>query len=273
MKDAAVVRIFKDYARVDYQDYRPAVLYLNDEYWGIHNIRELITPHHFRYHYDVDDDLVDILEGSPLSPEVDDGSSEAFLSEVIQFMENNDLADAENYLTICERIDIGNFIDYVIIETYVGNRDWPVTNSKWWRENSAGSKYDKWRWIAFDHDVAFTSKYVKDVWIGDLYGEPHDPDKVPGFFIFNHLIRNDDFTREFLSRYMFFIETVFEPERVEGIVMGIKKSLEEEYPRHMEKWRTLPVRQWESSVEQIVSVNHERNKIMKDIISGLYETY
>lgn len=273
LKDAAVVQIFKEYARVDFQAYRPAVLYLNGEYWGIHNMREMKTPHHFMFHYNVDDDLVDILEGSPLTPGVDDGSSDAFLREVIGFIENNDLAVTGNYQMISEKIDIGNLIDYTIIETYVGNRDWPVTNSKWWRENLKGGQHNKWRWIAYDHDVAFTSRYVKDVWIGNLYGESHNSEKDPGFFIFNNLIRNDAFTREFLERYIFFIETVFDPDRVERIIMGMKESLQEEYPRHQKKWHTLPKLRWESSIEKIVSVNRERNEIMKEIIYALYEGY
>ena len=273
LKDAAVIEVFKEFARVDFQEYQPSVLYLNGEYWGIHNIREMKTPHHFRYHYDVDDDLVDMLEGSPLSPEVDDGSRDGFLLEVIDFIENNDLAITENYLKIADRIDIGNLIDYIIIETYVCNRDWPVTNSKWWRENREGGLYNKWRWIAFDFDLALSPKHVNDVWIGDLYGEPLNPEKEPGFFIFNNLIRNDAFTREFLSRYIFFIETVFDPDRVEDIIMRMKENLEEEYPRHQEKWHTLPKWLWESSVEKIVSVNRERNEIMREIIYALYEGY
>ena len=273
LKDAAVVQIFKNYARVDYQAYSPSILYLNEEYWGIHNIREMITPHHFGFNYNVDDDLVDLLEGSPLAPEVDDGSSELFLLEVIDYIKNNDLSDTEHYNVIINRIDIENFIDYIIIETYVGNRDWPITNSKWWREKKEEGQFNKWRWVAFDHDVAFRSKDVKNVWIGDLYGEAFNSEKNDGFFIFNNLILNEAFKKEFLSRYLYFIETVFDPDRVERIVREIKENIEEEYPKHQEKWHTLPRRQWESSIEEIISVNRERNEIMKEIIYALYEEY
>jgi len=271
LKDAAVIQIFKDYARVDYQEYRPSVLYLNGEYWGIHNLREMITPHHFRFHYNVDDDLVDLLEESPLAPESDDGSSGAFLQEVIGYIKANDLADPESYHTISEKIDIGNFMDYIIIETYVGNTDWPITNSRWWRENRVDGRYYKWRWVAFDHDVAFRPEKVKEVWIGDLYGDPYDPEKADGFFLFNKLIRNEVFREEFLSRYMFFIDTVFHPDRVEGIILEMEKNLRDEYPRHQERWDTLPVWRWESSIEKIISVNRKRNEIMKGIITSLYE--
>jgi len=271
LKDAAVIQIFRDYARVDYQEYRPTVLYLNGEYWGIHNLREMITPHHFRFNYNVDDDLVDLLEDSPLDPVVDDGSSEAFLREVIDYIKTHDLADTESYNVVSERIDIGNFIDYMIIETYVGNVDWPVTNSRWWRENRDGGQFYKWRWVAYDHDVAFRRENLKAVWIGDLYGEPYQSGKNDGFFIFNNLIHNEAFKQEFLSRYLFFIDTVFNPDRVEQIVLEMKENLREEYPRHQKKWDTLPMWRWESSADEIISVNRKRNKMMKEIITSLYE--
>jgi hypothetical protein len=273
LKDAAVIQIFKDYARVDYQEYMPSILYLNGEYWGIHNIREMITPHHFMFNYNVNDDWVDLLEGSPLTPEEDDGSSEAFLREVIDYIQTHDLADTESYHEITERIDIENFIDYMIIETYVGNKDWPISNSRWWRENNILGQFYKWRWVAYDHDVAFRPENVKDVWIGDLYGEPYKPEKIEGFFVFNNLILNEDFRQEFLSRYLFFIDTVFSPDRVERIILEMKENLREEYPHHQEKWHTLPVRRWESAVDEIITVNRQRNEIMKEIITTLYEEF
>lgn len=271
LKDAAIIQIFKEYAEVDFQQYIPSVLYLNDEYWGIHNIREMITPHHFRFNYELDDDLIDLLEGSPLAPRVDDGSSGEFLSEVIDYIKTHDLADPEHYHVISERIDIGNFIDYIIIETYVGNKDWPITNSRWWREDNIQGQFYKWRWIAYDHDVAFRPENEKSVWIGDLYGEPYKIKKEDGFFVFNNLILNESFKQRFLERYLFFIDTVFDPDRVEKIVLEMKENLREEYPRHQQKWNTLPMRRWESSVNEIISVNRRRNEIIKGIITSLYE--
>ena len=61
IKDASISMIYKDYANVEYQEYKPCVLYLNNEYWGIYNIREMITPHHFNYHFDVNSDEIDLL--------------------------------------------------------------------------------------------------------------------------------------------------------------------------------------------------------------------
>lgn len=273
MKDAAIIEIIKDYADVEYAEYQPVILYLNNEYWGIHNLREMITPHHFRYHYGIDDDRVDLLGGSPLFPEIDDGASEEFTEEVVNFVRNTDLSIEENYLTLGERIDIDNLIDYLIIETYTGNRDWPVTNDKWWRDDLELGSHYRWRWIPIDHDACFEAASSKDVWIGDLYGERRGEKKNEGFFIFNQLIKNDHFKSRFLDRYIFFIEEVFEPNRVDDIIAAMKSNLEPEYALHQEKWQTLSKGKWESAVDEISEINRERNKLLSEIINELHEDH
>ena len=47
---------------IDKQDYRPALLFINGEYWGIQNIREKVNEHFLAQHHNVNPDSVDILE-------------------------------------------------------------------------------------------------------------------------------------------------------------------------------------------------------------------
>ena len=47
---------------VDVQAYRPAVLFLNGKYWGIHNIREKINEHYIAENFGVDPNEVNLLE-------------------------------------------------------------------------------------------------------------------------------------------------------------------------------------------------------------------
>ena len=62
----------------------------------------------------------------------DDGSVSDFLNDIIYFIEENDLSNNDNYITLCNRMDIDSYIDYIIIQTYIRNTDWPVGNVKWW---------------------------------------------------------------------------------------------------------------------------------------------
>jgi len=268
IKDAAISQIIKDYANVEYQEYQPVVVYLNDEYWGIHNLRELITPHHFKYHYGVNDERVDLLEGSYLDPVADDGSIDDFVTEITEYVMNNDLSIDLNYAIISDRIDIASLIDFHIIETYIYNRDWPGNNTKWWREKFSPD-FNKWRWILFDTDFSFELDNLNKVWIGNLYGNVHYENKEDGFFLFNELIRNDQFRNEFLARYMFFLETVFNPVRVAEIIDGIKENINNEYPNHQEKWNTMPYKSWNGAISDLKTFNRKRNIKMKKIIEEL----
>ena len=47
---------------IDKQDYQPALLFINGEYWGIQNIREKVNEHFLAQHHNVNPDSVDILE-------------------------------------------------------------------------------------------------------------------------------------------------------------------------------------------------------------------
>ena len=278
LKDISIVSIIKDYANVEYQEYIQAVVYLNNEYWGIYNIREMITPHFFENNFGVAQDNIDLLEvspgGSELSPTADDGSINGYINTVINFIQTNDLSDDINYNHIKNIIDIDNYIDYIIINTYIGNWDWPGNNIKWWKDRTNNSS--KWRWILFDMDAGFDLKRVESVWIGDLFGDPtpfpvYENDAA--FYLFNSLLKNLNFKQKFLNRYLDFIENVFNKDRVASLIYKNKNTISTEYPNFQKKWNTLTMSKWENEIDKMITFNNQRNDIMKKIIEALIDEY
>lgn len=270
IKDASISMIYKNYANVEYQEYKPCILYLNNEYWGIYNIREMITPHHFDYHFNVDNNEIDLLEGSELNPTADDGYVNDFLNEIIYFIQENDLSINNHYNTLCNMIDIDSYIDYIIIQTYICNTDWPIQNAKWWRDKTSAN-YSKWRWVIYDTDFAFVENNNNKIWIGDLYRNYYREEKAEGFYIFNKLIENTVFRQVFLERYLFFIETVFEKGRVASIILSNKARIEQEYSNHRLKWNTLNSSQWSRSIDKMIEFNNIRNDKLKSVIKKLQD--
>ena len=102
-----------------------------------------------------------------------------------------------------------------------------------------------------------------------MYGDSYDDTKEGGFFIFNNLIKNSAFKKNFLERYLFFIETVFEKRRVESIILSNKARIEREYNTHHLKWNTLNLYQWSKSIDKMIQFNNMRNDKMKSIIKSL----
>lgn len=265
IKDAAITQIIKDFTAAETQNYKPSAVYLNNDYWGIYNMRDMITPHHFKYTYNVNEEYVDILEGNEQSPTADDGSTNLFLDEVVNFVQNNDLEDDKNFEKLSEQINVESYMDYIITQTYIANGDQLENNVKWWRDRTT-YKFRKWTWIIYDTDLGFNLNKVNEFWLGDLAG-----DNRSGFFLFNHMIKNEKFRDEFLERYTYFLDHVFEKERVKYIIKKLMKNIDYEYTNHQKKWNTISKYNWNKKVNQLIQFNNERNDFIQEKINNLID--
>ena len=142
--------------RVDYQSSRPSVVFLNGEYWGIHNIRERQDEAYLEKYYGVqegDFDLISINNFLSNPFEVESGTKTAY-DQMLQFMHNNIgvMNDAAFYEAMQTYIDMPRFIDYHILQLFVANEDWLNANTKYWRQQSDTAQ---WRWLFFDCDRCF----------------------------------------------------------------------------------------------------------------------
>ncbi|MGB0424730.1 MAG: CotH kinase family protein, partial [Flavobacteriales bacterium] len=126
----------------------PAAVYINGIYWGLYQLQEHVDRHFISTHYQLDEDEYDLIKD--WYGEADIGNNEAW-SDLYDFIEENDLSDPINYSYVESQIDLGNFIDYQIFQTFVANRDWPANNMICWK----GYDHDqKWRWVFKDGDAA-----------------------------------------------------------------------------------------------------------------------
>lgn len=147
LRDAYCNRIVST-LELDQQAYRPAIVYLNGEYWGIQNIREKVNEEFIAANHGIQEDQIDILEGNG---EAVKGNAEHY-EALLEYLYTHSLSIDENYDYIKTQIDIDNFIKYQLSEIFIDNRDWPGNNVKFWRERSP---IGKWRWIMYDSDFGF----------------------------------------------------------------------------------------------------------------------
>ena len=272
IKDISIISIVQDYGDFEFQEYQQCVVYLNDHYWGIYNLREMITPHHFENHFGFPKDNIDLLEGSELYPHADDGTIDNYTNTVLGFIQNHDLSDDVNYQYISNLIDINSYIDYIIVNTYICNKDWPNNNVKWWKDRTNNNS--KWRWVLYDTDQAFQLNNVEHLWIGDLIGNylfwPESKYSTPGaFYLFNNLITNSDFLDSFLARYMYFIENVFEPSRVELLIRNNQNRIDSDYGDFHVRWSVANKSEWNKNITALIDFNNKRHEFMKTVIENL----
>ena len=121
-------------------------LYVNGAYEGYYNPTERI-----------DEDFLDGWEGGngdydiiAQFGEVREGTTVEWnrLKSVLR----RDLSVPANYQAATEVLDIDNFIDYLMLNIYVGTRDWPHNNWRAARERVPGAR---WRFYVWDAEWAF----------------------------------------------------------------------------------------------------------------------
>jgi hypothetical protein len=245
---------------LDILAYRPAIVFLNGKYWGIHNIREKVSDNYIGEHYpNVDKDQIDLLEGSD---DVIRGSNDSYNS-LLNFIENNDLADEENYNYVSRQIDIDNFITYQVFEIFVDNTDWPSNNIKYWKPKTDNGK---WRWILVDTDFGFNlfnkSTYRHNTLEFAVSSDTtiNYPNPPWSTFLLRNLLRNETFKNKFVNKFANFSNMIFKPQFLENKIDEFKNRIETEIVRHIEKWRSeeITYSDWLSEVEVMKIFARER---------------
>ncbi len=226
-RDALMHKAVHKYTHIDIQDYKPAVVFINGEYFGILNLREKISENYIAENYNIDPDSVDLLQ---FDGYVIAGENTNFLN-MAEFIAFNDMAIQANYDSVTSMLDIENFCDYFIAQTYYVNWDWPQNNIKYWRERKPGAK---WRYILTDVDMGL-GLFGGNFSTNDLHRVIVQNDNYHSV-IFSKLLENQQFRDYFVNRYADLINTIFLPANLKALAYAFKDSLYNEMPRHMQRW-------------------------------------
>ena len=246
LRDGMMHTLVKDRMDIDYQEYQPAIIYLNGKYWGILNIREKINEDYLESNHGIDPDSVDML----MFPfEVIEGDDFHY-QNMMKFVRSKDMSDPGNYAHMGTLMDINQFLNYFIAEIYFKNLDWPVGNNKFWRPQTPGGR---WRWLLYDTDFGFDfrpneTNMVKWVTAGE----------EPSTELFRELAQNEDFQNLFVQRFCSHINTSFQPGRVIAIIDSLAANIEAEMPDHMDEFY------WPGSMSNW----HDELKILTDFAAA-----
>jgi hypothetical protein len=263
IRDAFVQRAVRGVINIDVMDSRPCVVYINGEYWGLYNIREKVNEDYLASHHGVDPNRVDILLWNGFATA---GSNEAYKA-LVDYAASHDMRKQEYYEYVSSQIDIDNFIDYLIIESYFGNTD--SGNIKYWRDQTGG----KWRWILYDMDWALFMETYKWNNISQIF----NPQGMGAFdwidtTLHVNLMKNDHFKEEFIQRYALYIKTYFTPERLLPIFDAMIAEIKTEIPRQMERWpKPENYASWEDQVAMMRQIIIEKPEIEKKHLQEFFD--
>ncbi len=222
---------------VDFQGQRACVVYVNGEYLGIHNIRSKINEDFIVQNHNLGDQKIDMIENEDF---VETGSLDRYAA--FEALYQKDLSVQSNYNAVAEQMDIENFTDFIITEIYSQNTS-VDHNIMAWKPQESG----KWKWILNDLDRGFFKPS------SNMISFYVNRDVIP----LEQLLLNDGYRKYFGKRMADHLFTSFNPIRVKEIIDQFKNTIQNEIPKHINRWEGTS----SSYGDPISSVNSWNNQV------------
>ncbi len=267
-RDAVVQTFFKN-QDIGSTDFRPAIVFINGEYWGIHNLRERSDEKFVARVYAADVEVMDCLENRGVAnPDERVGTRTRYMS-LLSFAKNNDLDIPANFETISSMLDVNNYLKYYIAQIFIANTDWPAYNVRMWRHktelSNPGVFYQpnphnpyldgRFRWILFDLDQSigrWGTHTANTIQQAAAIGSWND-----NFFVlFRKLIGSTDangvpqvdnngafsngsqhFRNLFINYFCDALNTYLLPSKTTALITNAQVQYAPYMPEHIERWR------------------------------------
>ena len=240
---------------------KPVAVYINGRYWGMYWLCENQNEDHFASAYDFDRDDIEIIRRNDT---VVAGTNEEFLA-VRKFARTHDMADEENYNEFITMVDEQAFMDYIIVQTYIGN--WDMYNQKYWRTVD----YEhEWRPMLFDLDYAF--RYPGSCYLSSYFSrygvtwEGGDKSQT-NMDIPHALLQNEGWKQAFIERYAYLLQTTFAPETIVAHFDSMVEEVESEMERQISRWHApASMKNWRNEIDKLREILLNRSeKCKKDM--------
>lgn len=224
-RDAAIQLFMGRKVDIDYQEYQPSILFLNGEYYGIMNIRERSDEDFVIANYDGLEDI-DMIEN--WGGELKAGDKVAYNDMIKKLYYEDDKIPHEELMGM---VDTEEFINYMILQIFVGNTDFPSGNVVLWRPRTEGGK---WRFIVKDTD--FGLGYANPVDFDALHHNTDLSSFKGDKLLFTKLLDHEPFKEEFYTRFAVYMGDLLRPSNTAFVIDSIKQLVEQEMPYHRKRF-------------------------------------
>lgn len=192
---------------------KPAIHFINGEYWGLTAIRERIDDDHYALNFGLEADNIVIIDCKVGNCVVDEGVSSDYSSykNMRDFIIDNDMTDQTLYAQATEMLDMDTYIDHIVMLIYSGNNGY---ERKFWKARNpvnANQGDGKWRVAIQDFEA---SLHESTNWLehwSDVTGSPNG-------VLLGNLLASESFKIQFVNRFADILNTVFTTSHFNNIV-------------------------------------------------------
>ncbi len=257
-RDALITQLARP-TGVPIQAYQPVVLFINGEYWGIHNAREKLNEYYFKHNYGADPDSIDIMKHRN---DLQEGERKHYKA-LLKFMTDNEFTDNDRIAELDKKMNISNYLDHHIAQVYCDNGD-AGGNIRYWRPQRENAR---WNWVLFDTDLSMGIgdwKAYKVNTLKEMTSKNTEkwPNPAWSTFIIRKLLENDSIKQLYITRLTNYLNTIYSEETVVFTIDSIQGLLREEMPFHQQKWGGK-MNTWDRNVNVLRDFGKQRPHYMR----------
>lgn len=227
---------------IDHMTYQPCVVFINDKYFGILNLREKINFDYLRYnHHAIKDSTCLVTADGHSSDEY-----QLLMNDLVRL--NNDSNYAE---LIGRRMDIENYMNYIILQLYIANTD-SRGNIRYWKSKNLDNR---WRWIFYDSDLGCQAIHPKNNFIADRISPQQTEWYNPTWatHILRNLIADPTLKDRFINQVCLLTATRLHHDTIISRIDSFGKWIEPEIPYHVKRYpiEAVSEKRWYNSIDRL----------------------
>ena len=234
---------------VDAMAVRETVVFINGEYWGIYTMEESPDERYIEEHYNVDVDSVVIIKYWGV-PNYGDPTE---WREYLSYMKEADLTQPEDSAFAYSHTDVSNFIDYILMETFAANLDWPGNNVKI-SQKGPGAPF---RWMFYDGDGCYYRVNFQAL--------QHILDLDVCNIVLSRFLENRDFRFQFCKRYEELSHTYFGYDYMKSVLEQYRHLVEGEVESQYKRFHfPNSVNRWYEDMVRADAFLSQRNQYFRE---------
>jgi hypothetical protein len=281
VRDAYIHNLAKrDNLNLDVRTAEKCIVYLNGQYWGVYDLREIPDDHDYTdYYYGQGKyDIQYVLTWGNTWAEYGGNLALNDWRSIRDFINNNDMNDPLKFQYVKETYDYKSLIDYVIVNSFTVCTDWLNYNTGIWRGLNPDGEHRKWGYILWDNDATF-DHYINYTNVPSTQPDalPCNPELLAGgsdperhIRVLNRLRNNPEVRQYYISRQADLMQTTFGCENMLTYLDSIKEKIAPEMTRHADRWFGT-YQEWESNLAQMRTFIQERCSLLPTLLDDCYD--
>lgn len=264
---------------LDVRTAEKCIVYLNGQYWGVYDLREIPDDHDYtNYYYNQGEyDLQYVLTWGNTWAEY--GGTQAITDwhAIRAFILANNMNDPNKFKYVEDRYDYKSLIDYVIVNSFTVCTDWLNYNTGVWRGLNPEGEHKKWGYILWDNDATF-DHYINYTGLPSTQydAEPCDAEGLSGgsdpeqhIRVLNKLRTNPAVERYYVTRMADLMYTVFGCENMLSYLDTIEGLIDPEMTRHSQRWDGTYA-EWKNNLDELRDFITNRCNILPSLMDDCY---